>query len=63
MNFITHSEIMRVTNLSRPRSLIILKSIKDMFELKRHQRPTTANLAEYLGVTENDILTDLNLKL
>jgi len=63
MNFITHSEIMRVTNLSRPRSLIILKIIKDMFELKRHQRPTTANLAEYLGVTENDILQDLNLKL
>jgi len=63
MNFITHSEIMRVTNLSRPRSLIILKIIKDMFELKRHQRPTTANLAEYLGVTETDILQDLNLKL
>jgi len=63
MNFITHNEIMRVTNLSRPRSLIILKIIKDMFELKRHQRPTTANLAEYLGVTENDILQDLNLKL
>jgi len=63
MNFITHSEIMRVTGLSQPGSYRVLKEIKFMFELKRHQRPTAANLAEYLGVTENDICQDLNLKL